>query len=1251
MPEIQTFAAGDAPLTDAGAEVTDGETNTEKPADTDPRADEEKIEDYNGSERYRTTELEPGSTSAISPQGDKSYEKEGIKFDVLEPSNNTTDKRSYGFEIEIDKETGQRTYTLIDVSSTAFRNAPVNLGDKPMMEVGEKLYDDAPEVNYKAEGDSAIVTGSRFNYGYRASVADLEHINNVKNDRTVFGMKDTYTKDNATGTHMLGNDVSFNFKVNPWPDENDSLMPIKLNGDYVKKEFVKGQVIDTGLTVQNLDDNAKLRLTGKVYHPTTGKIVPGAEAFIDVNGNVFVRLPAGAVDADGNINEDSIFYKDKEYRGIQSLDVKFYARPRTQGEFQAVAAAGAYQGTYVETGAGTAEIVHNGNAVDISKQGIDRYDHYNDIGGFTINLDDTKDHDQAFVDQDGTLTEDETASYVKPGVPYKVTNNDEKSIEDITDAVNKERANARLDLSLIDKKNEGKAPDDQWKVEGTDNALTDIKITAPKNAKSGDFVSFSVRYTYTNGSIDNHKLTFIVKDSGNNIPQYYSQVLYPTETETSLPHLSITAEDQEKRRPVEYTIEDKTYTDDHGNAWTASIDSKTGIVTVKPLFAKDFIGGEKLVVPVTAHYVEEENNELTFTEEVRAAFVVKQKLNSLPIYDAKNGKAGESLTSTPTVKGDAGLETRTPTSYSIANTEYTDNKGNVWTVSINKETGEVTAKIPDIREGNKLDGTIISVPVTAHYEENGQETGTREATAQFLASGTNNTIEHKEEIPFDTIVEVNNDLAKGEWRYKTVDGIEQKGQLGEIKTTWTIENSKVVDTTKDRTEPVAAIIEIGQKDYSGTLEYVDKDPVPFETEVTIDPSLEPNQIVEDKAGVLGEQETKVTREITNGVAGEEVRGETKQTIAPVNRKIRIGAKSNGTQTIEEKVEVPFETIVEFDDSLAPGEQKVSQEGVPGKKTRTTTLTIVNGEVTETKSDEFKQTQAPTNKIIKVGRNTDGLVKHEEAIPFDYKVEYDSTIPAGEYKIEVPGKAGTRTTEWNIKNSEVVGQPTVTVVDPVQAVIKVGNKDFTGEVRHTEDFAIPYTVEINYNPELPVGTTNVIQQGKAGSYKVTYTQNIKNGETTGELVKTQSDRVEAKNQIIEIGTKAVEPNTTTVTSPVQPAIDLEYNPDLAKGVVQKGEITPGEVKTVVVTTRDPETGQLVTKEETIQTSPRQKIIIGTKDFTGEYKYTEEKVDEYKTTVVFDDTLAPGEEVIDKQGINGVSRREVTVNITNGQAANP
>ncbi|MDU2830222.1 MAG: adhesin domain containing protein, partial [Anaerococcus sp.] len=122
-------------------------------------------------------------------------EKDGFKFDTLNPSASSPDKKAYGYEILIDKKTGQRTYTRIDVTDGG--KILVNPVDKPMMGQGDKLTPESPGVTYKPNENTGI-TANRVqrNLNYGASEETLEHINNKDNESTSFGFKDNYTQDN-----------------------------------------------------------------------------------------------------------------------------------------------------------------------------------------------------------------------------------------------------------------------------------------------------------------------------------------------------------------------------------------------------------------------------------------------------------------------------------------------------------------------------------------------------------------------------------------------------------------------------------------------------------------------------------------------------------------------------------------------------------------------------------------------------------------------------------------------------------------------------------------------------------------------------------------------------------------------------------------------------------------------------------------------------------------------------------------------
>ena len=206
----------------SGLEVSDekpAEAQKAEPAEPNYSEEEKNIKDYSGSERYKQTDLQSGDTNQSLVKTDEKVEKDGFKFELKNPSPTSPSKTEYGYVISIDKETGQRTYTKVTVTDSGL--IPVNPGDKPMMNQGDKLTAESPGVSYKPIENTELTTsGRQRNLNYEASEETLKHINNKDNDSTSFGFKDNYTQ--ATpGTKFFGSNFAITYKVNPWPNEND----------------------------------------------------------------------------------------------------------------------------------------------------------------------------------------------------------------------------------------------------------------------------------------------------------------------------------------------------------------------------------------------------------------------------------------------------------------------------------------------------------------------------------------------------------------------------------------------------------------------------------------------------------------------------------------------------------------------------------------------------------------------------------------------------------------------------------------------------------------------------------------------------------------------------------------------------------------------------------------------------------------------------------------------------------------------
>ncbi len=1467
---------------------------------------------------------------------------------------------------------------------------------------------------------------------------------------------------------------------------------------------------------------------GQVYHPD-GSVVKEANAFIvtpsnieefktklgnDIKlGQIIFAMPKGALE-----DPNSIFNTEK-FKGIQTLKAQFFARPRTKEEFESVASTGVdttgYVHTYVETGAGTQALNHNGETVIADKQGIARYDNYNDLGSITINLDDTRFYDQSFLDQNQKDTEKHTHSEVKPGQEFKVEmyvpktpEENQKTADEMKAADQAGLSRGKLDKQFIDIANQkiaerlgttvDKLTDDQkWTVSFNSKKdsqgnpekdegkiigdITSLSVKAPTNARAGDFVAIPVEYTYTNGSTDTHWFHFVVQDSDNNKPEYHAEVGFQGDKLVNKPNLPENPNDK-KREPQSYELipQEGGYKDDRGNVWSdVKIDPNTGVVTAIVPEDAEIIGGENLYIPVRVNYGTDSVTNKPITEEVRAQFIARSKYkttvtdtddklipyetkeeydDTLPAgtiqvvtpgkpgkertifeQDVINGQkglidpatgqftAGDQLfrkrtetieekqdrlvkvgvkpveetvtiprtvevevdpnmeataepvvveegqdgvvtvkttrdpqtgavnitktTTTPAQPKKVKVGTKTtgtvvdtdeiPFAYTVEfdpnfYTNYPDATENykvvtpgqagsnkkTWTIENSKVVGEPVVETVApvnavIKVGQKdyngsfetvdkdpvpyeteyiVDNTLApgtevvenpgalgeKTTTTTHTIQNGQVTGstpgqtvqTKDPVKRVVRIGakTNGSHQVTEPIPFQVEVKTDPSLKKGEYK------VANPGKAGSQTKTLTIENSQVIatseptineqatnavvlvgdqdftgevshdvtekvpfpvkviedpsldkgtyhvdqegvpgtktttytqaikngaadgaltSTVKSETAPTEHIIRVGTKPLAGStnvtttnqkpfdveIKYDNTKPagtvevlpntgipgeetqttpvtaedgtvtpgsttttetkapvnkvivvgtqgyngefsheytnvVPFETEVEVDPSLAPNAVVEVQKGQLGETITKVSQSITNGVPGEKVVSDPVQTKAPVNRKIKVGAKTNGqhshteeipfkytveydpsikageykievpgtpgqrttTWTIEnskivgqaevtetapvdavikvgnkdfegsfttvDKNPIPFQVEVKVDPSLAPGTEVVDQEGVLGEEETPTNHKIVNGQVTESTPGETKQTKAPVNKVVRVGAKTDGTYTHKEAIPFEVEVRKVNDLKKGESRVAQEGQPGEQTTTVTIENSQVVGTPrTTTSKQPVKHIIEVGDQDFTGEVSHNVTETLPFKVDIQEDPNLPLFEIQEVQKGENGSKTTKYSQAIKNGAADGQLKTEEIARTEPKTHIIKVGTKAPE-NVESRVKEVPAEIEYVYDNTKDKGTVEKGAYTPGKVETKIKNVFNPQTGQIETTTEEVVTPAKQVIVVGTKDYTGEFKHTEQSLAPFKTEYKLDPSLKPGQEVVEQEGKLGLIERDVSQKYVNG-----
>ena len=462
-----------------------------------------------------------------------------------------------------------------------------------------------------------------------------------------------------------------------------------------------------------------------------------------------------------------------------------------------------------------------------------------------------------------------------------------------------------------------------------------------------------------------------------------------------------------------------------------------------------------------------------------------------------------------------------------------------------KKTITVTQKVSN---SNPDGEPTVEEKVTEQPVDQVIKVGTKQATAS-------DKVEWTEPIPFGTTLRPNPDLAPGETK------VVQEGKNGEASYTATFtgtDGKAEVTESKDRTEPVERIVEYGPQAEDTSVVTKTEKPVPFETEIVFDDSLKAGDQVVDKQGENGTEVETSTQKIVDGKPSGEPTVTTERTKEPTNAVIRVGTKTEGTNTTESEVEVPFETEIQFDDSLPTGTQETVQEGKPGKDKVTTTQTIENSKVTGT-TTETERVEEPVKKIIKVGtkgETTSKTVEWTESTPIEVEVRENPDLKAGETKVVQEGKPGEvkHTVTVTSDNGEIsTKDDTEEISKPTKQIIEVGTAPSQTELsdKHTEQ--LPFETLIESDPNLEAGKIVEDQAGSFGEKEVTKVWKLKDGKVVGDPETTEDVTKEPTPRKLRVGTKVVtetqtETETEKVTETKEVPVELDrgfYGVELTK----------------------------------------------------------------------------------------------------------
>ncbi|WP_412518619.1 G5 domain-containing protein [Staphylococcus simulans] len=358
------------------------------------------------------------------------------------------------------------------------------------------------------------------------------------------------------------------------------------------------------------------------------------------------------------------------------------------------------------------------------------------------------------------------------------------------------------------------------------------------------------------------------------------------------------------------------------------------------------------------------------------------------------------------------------------------------------------------------------------------------------------------------------------------------GQEGTTTTTTTYEVDKTTGALINPTTTTQTKAPTPQIVAKGTTQTTTND-VPFETIYQENPNLPQGTQQEVQAGIVGQTETTTTYTINPKTGALENPSTVTTTIKPAqNRVIEIGVGTTATTTTE----IPPATSYEAnpDPSQPIGTQTVTTEGQPGIET----TTKVPGQPATSEI-----TTPPVDKVVGVNN----VEQTTSPIPYETIIRYNPNLPVGSVNhVAQEGQNGVTTTTTTYEVDKTTGallNPTTTesiTTPPVDRIIEYG----------------PVAPSTTYrpNPDLPVGETQVIEEGTPGD--------------------PNDPNNLPKDRVISVGTKVV----TTTDIPYDTI--YQDNPNLPAGTeyeVQPGKT--GQTQTTIIYGVDPKTGELINPSTT------------------------------------------------------------------------
>lgn len=464
-----------------------------------------------------------------------------------------------------------------------------------------------------------------------------------------------------------------------------------------------------------------------------------------------------------------------------------------------------------------------------------------------------------------------------------------------------------------------------------------------------------------------------------------------------------------------------------------------------------------------------------------------------------------------------------------------------------------------ILTGDILQNVLTDSQVTDNQSENVTSEQTEEAAIEVSAGDDSSVVETGAKSATNNKTDVNNTEETVSESEKDPSDANLDQEV--IETEETIDEpteEPEEDTTDEATEESVDVpVEEPQEDSTDeSVEEPTEETVEDETEA---PEREPSEESSEETVENYTEQESISHEVTyqennelvqgenkviqNGVDGiKEVTydGQTDEVISesiiqePVTEIIEVGTMTSETRTEKVQEEVPFKTELIENTELESATEQVVQEGQPGSKELTYEVTYVNGEETGRELISEELVTAPINRIIEVGTAEESEPEFvtetrrevvQEEIPFETEHRENSNLTSGTEQIVQEGQTGTKKFTYDVtyENGDEVGRELVSeevVTEPIIRIVEVGTQELVTET-DTVTEAIPFETICQDNPDLPVGTEEVVQEGQDGSSVTTFNVTYENGQEVSREQVGEASITQPINQIVEVGTQETE----------------------------------------------------------------------------------------------------------------------------------